>query len=119
MTACPSYSPPSVRCAVSSSLSITGRDFDEIIINFLQEEFQRRTKIDVRGNFKAYLKLAAAAEKAKKTLSPLGVSEAAISVECLANDIDLQCVLTRDEFEKRMNVLVKVRHPSPSLLPSC
>lgn len=63
------------------------------------------------------MKLAAAAEKAKKTLSPLGVSEAAISVECLANDIDLQCVLTRDEFEKRMNVLVKVRHPSPSLLP--
>jgi molecular chaperone DnaK (HSP70) len=87
---------------------LAGRDFDNLIISYLQEEFLRKTKIDIRGNFKAYLKLAAAAEKAKKTLSPLGVSEAAISVECLANDMDLQCILTREELEKRMGPLVKV-----------
>ena len=80
---------------------LSGRQFDDVIIEFLAEQFENKTKINVRNNKKALLKLQAASEKAKKTLSPAGVNEAAISVECLAEDIDLNCVLTRDEFEKR------------------
>ena len=59
-----------------------GRDFDDIIVEFLAETFQKKTGINVRNNIKAILKLQAAAEKAKKTLSPAGVNEANISVEC-------------------------------------
>eukprot|EP01037_Dinobryon_pediforme_P044351 gene44351-56058_t len=56
--------------------TLGGRDFDDVIIEFLAEEFQKKTGINVRNNKKAILKLQAAAEKAKKTLSPAGVTEA-------------------------------------------
>lgn len=85
---------------------IGGRDFDDLIIEFLAETFQKKTGIDVRGNIKAILKLQAAAEKAKKTLSPAGVSEANVSVECLADEKDLNALLTKDEFEARAARLV-------------
>jgi heat shock 70kDa protein 4 len=92
--------------------SCGGRDFDDIIIEFLAESFQSKTGINVRNNKKAVLKLQAAAEKAKKTLSPAGVTEASISVECLAEDRDLNVILTKDEFEKRAAPLVnKLRVP--------
>jgi len=78
-----------------------GRDFDDIIIEFMAEQFEAKTKINVRNNRKAILKMQIAAEKAKKTLSPAGVNEAIISVECLSEDHDLNCRITRDEFEGR------------------
>lgn len=66
----------------------------------------------MRKNIKAVLKLQAAAEKAKKTLSPAGVNEVNISVECLADDKDLSVLLTRDEFESRASSLVgRLRQP--------
>jgi heat shock protein 4 len=83
-----------------------GRDIDDAIIEFCCESFQKKTGIDVRTNIKAVLKLQAAAEKAKKTLSPAGVNEANINVECLAEDQDLNVLLTRDEFEARIAHLV-------------
>lgn len=91
---------------------IGGRDFDDIIIEMMAEAFQKKTGTDVRGNKKAYLKLQAAAEKAKKTLSPAGVTEASVSVECLANETDLNMIVTRDEFERRAAPLVaRLRAP--------
>ena len=77
---------------------VSGRHFDDVIVEFLAENFQKKTGIDVRKNAKAVLKLQVAAEKAKKTLSPNGVMEASISVECLADDKDLNCTLTRLGF---------------------
>jgi len=83
-----------------------GRDFDDVIIEFLAEAFETKYKINVRGNKKAILKLQAGAEKAKKTLSPHGVGEASVSVECLAEEKDLSVILTKEEFEKRCEKLV-------------
>mmetsp|Transcript_38926 Transcript_38926/g.67368 ORF Transcript_38926/g.67368 Transcript_38926/m.67368 type:complete len:786 (-) Transcript_38926:303-2660(-) len=92
--------------------TVNGRNLDNIIIEFLAETFQKKTGKDVRKNIKAVLKLQAAAEKAKKTLSPAGVNEVNISVECLADDIDLNALLTRKEFEDRTTDLVsRLRAP--------
>eukprot|EP01042_Synura_sphagnicola_P007901 gene7901-10117_t len=85
---------------------VGGRDFDNVIVGYMTEVFQKQTGINVAGNVKARLKMEAAAEKAKKTLSPNGVTEANVSVECLANDRDLTCVITKDEFEARSSHLV-------------
>lgn len=94
-----------------------GRDFDDVIIEYLAEQFEAKTKINVRNNIKAMLKLQAAAEKAKKTLTPLGVSDAPTNVECLAEDMDLNCILKRDEFEKRCEPLVaRLRAPIEAAL---
>lgn len=84
-----------------------GRDFDDAIIEFLAETFEKKTGINVRGNPKTILKLQAGAEKAKKTLSPNGVTEASLSIECVANDVDLNVTLTKDEFESRIAGLIE------------
>merc|ERR1712238_330604 len=46
------------------------------------------------------LKLLAAAEKAKKTLSPAGVREARVNLECLMDDFDFNVVLKAAEYEQ-------------------
>lgn len=94
-----------VKATVTSS-EVSGRALDDTIIEYLAETFQKKTGIDVRGNWKALLKLQVAAEKAKKTLSPNGVSEANVSVECLAEEKDLSVMLSRDEFEARAKPIV-------------
>lgn len=86
--------------------NLGGRDFDDVIIEYFAEVFQKQTGINVRKNVKAIKKLEAAAEKAKKTLSPAGVFVANVSVECLAEDRDLNCQLTLEEFEARSAPLV-------------
>jgi heat shock protein 4 len=88
------------------SREVGGRDFDDVIIEFIAENFQKKYNINVRGNWKALLKMQVAAEKAKKTLSPTGVSEASISVECLAEDRDFSQVLTKEEFDRRSQHLI-------------
>lgn len=52
------------------------------------------------------MKLEQAAEKAKKTLSPAGVNEVAIDVECVMDEIDLHVSLPLAEFEKRCQPLL-------------
>jgi heat shock protein 4 len=86
--------------------NFSGREFDDIIIEFLADKFQQKTGINVRNNKVAILKLQVAAEKAKKALSPSGVMEANISVECLSDDKDLSCNITRVEFENKCSGLV-------------
>jgi heat shock protein 4 len=49
---------------------------------------------------KVRLKLLAAAEKAKKTLSPQGVTEARINLESLMDDFDFSIALLAEEYEK-------------------
>lgn len=97
--------------------SVSGRCLDDVIVEYLAEQFEKKTKINVRQNAKAMLKLQAAAEKAKKTLSPAGVTEARVSVECLAEDTDLNCSLTLDEFESRAaNIIARLEAPIVSAL---
>ena len=92
--------------------NLGGRDFDDVIVEFFAEVFQKQTGIDVRKNAKAIKKLEAAAEKAKKTLSPAGVLVANVSVECLAEDRDLNCQLTLEEFETRSAALIAKLTPA-------
>merc|ERR1712023_96475 len=62
--------------------------------------------INVRNNAKAMLKLQVASEKSKKLLSPQGVTEAPANVECLAEDIDLNVTLTKEDFESKSQFLI-------------
>lgn len=91
--------------------NLGGRDFDRVIAEWLADRFQERTNLDVRGNPKAWLKLMEAAEKAKKTLSPAGVMEARVNVECLMDDRDLSVAIKREEFEELAAPLVERIQP--------
>lgn len=80
--------------------NLGGRDFDAVIAKHIAEAFKAKYGDDPWENPKARMKLFVSAEKAKKTLSPVGVTEAPLSVECLMNDMDFNGKLTLDEFKE-------------------
>eukprot|EP00970_Alexandrium_tamarense_P011244 scaffold2428_cov168-Alexandrium_tamarense.AAC.3 len=79
-----------------------GREFDQIIAEWIAAKFEEKYKGKLSckplDNAKVMLKLYAAAEKAKKTLSPAGVKEARINLECLMDDYDFSISLKADEY---------------------
>ena len=94
------------KLAVKSSYfddQLGGRDFDDVIANWIANGFEEKYKGKLSGKPmeipKVALKLLTAAEKAKKTLSPQGVKEARVSLECLMDDFDYNAILMADEYE--------------------
>ena len=80
-----------------------GRDFDFCIAEWISQQFKDKYKgklsADPMSKPKVFLKLMAAAEKAKKTLSPQGVKETRINLECLMDDLDFSCALGASDYE--------------------
>jgi heat shock protein 4 len=87
-----------------------GREFDLLIANWLAGKFEEKYKGKLSGkpmeNPKVMLKLLVAAEKAKKTLSPAGVKEARVNLECLMDDYDFSITLTADEYRSMIQPLL-------------
>ena len=83
--------------------SLGGRDFDETIGNWIATKFVEKYSKKLSGppqdKPKVMLKIMAAAEKAKKTLSPQGVKEASINLECLMDDLDFNIMLKAMDYE--------------------
>lgn len=98
----------------ASDPTIGGRLLDEGIANKLADEFQAKTKVDVRAipSKKAWIKLMKAAEKLKKTLTPLGVNKAMCSEECLYQEHDFRGSISQDEFDGMFGWLPE-RIPGP------
>ena len=143
-----------------SNINVGSRTIDEAIAKWLHEEFKKSTgqecwdkpKVGPRDprprwckhvvslwplwlRVQSRLKLLAAAEKAKKTLSPDGVPQARVNIECLLGDHDLTANLVRARLrwrggaQARARVLTRrlaARRPRrsskswlPRSLPSC
>jgi len=89
--------------AARHDATLGGRDFDELIASNLKDKFvdKYRKKLSCKpeNKPKVLYKLRSAAEKAKKTLSPHGVKEARVSLECLMDDLDFDAKVTATEFE--------------------
>jgi heat shock protein 4 len=83
--------------------SLGGRDFDDVIGNWVATKFVEKYSKKLSGapqdKPKVMLKILAAAEKAKKTLSPQGVQEASINLECLMDDLDFNIMLKKPDYE--------------------
>jgi heat shock 70kDa protein 4 len=80
-----------------------GRCFDETIADWIAnkfvEKYSKKLSSKPQDKPKVMVKVLAAAEKAKKTLSPTGVKEASINLECLMEDLDFSIMLKADEYE--------------------
>nr|CAG8434416.1 9395_t:CDS:2 [Entrophospora candida] len=75
-----------------------GRNFDQLLVDHFAEVFREKYKIDVKSNQRALFRLRTAAEKLKKVLS--ANLQAPISVESIMNDVDVQAIYSRQEFEE-------------------
>ncbi|MCS6928716.1 MAG: molecular chaperone DnaK [Saprospiraceae bacterium] len=86
-----------------------GDDFDQIIINWLADEFQREERVDLRKDPMALQRLREAAEKAKIELSSGLETEINLPYITAVDGVPKHLVkkLTRSQFEKMIDHLVE------------
>lgn len=86
-----------------------GDDFDEVIIDYMVQEFRKENGIDLSKDKMAAQRLKDAAEKAKKDLS--GVSQTQISLPFItagdAGPLHMEMNMTRAKFEELSSDLVE------------
>ncbi len=95
--------------ATGGDTYLGGEDFDQLIINWLVEEFQKENGIDLRGDRMALQRLKEAAEKAKCELSTQPQAEIVLPF-ISANQSGpkhLNTVLTRTKFEQMIQPLLE------------
>ena len=95
--------------ATSGNNRLGGDDFDERIVNWMVEEFQKENGIDLRNDRMAYQRLKTEAEKAKIALS--GVASTNINMPYITADATgpkhLDMTLTRAKFNELTADLVQ------------
>ena len=86
-----------------------GDDFDEVLINYVADEFKKENGIDLRKDTMALQRLQEACEKAKKELSSASTSD--INLPFITADANgpkhLQMNITRSKFEQLVDHLVE------------
>ena len=105
--------------ATGGDTYLGGEDFDQLIINWLVEEFQKENEIDLTGDRMALQRLKEAAEKAKCELSTQAQAEIVLPF-ISANQSGpkhLNTVLTRTKFEQMIEPLLeRTRKPCEDAL---
>jgi len=82
-----------------------GDDFDEKLINFVADEFEKEQKVNLRKQPMALQRLREACEKAKKELSSLQSTE--INLPFIYEAKHLQLNISRSQFERLIDPLVE------------
>jgi molecular chaperone DnaK len=100
--------------SINGDTHLGGDDFDQVLINFLADEFKRTEGIDLRKDPMALQRLKEAAEKAKIELS--GAMETTVNLPFITADQTgpkhLQVTINRSKFEQMITPLVeKTRKP--------
>ncbi|MDB9495334.1 molecular chaperone DnaK [Spirulina subsalsa CS-330] len=95
--------------ATSGNNHLGGDDFDNVIVQWMANEFQASAGINLRGDKMALQRLREAAEKAKIELSTVG--NTSINLPFITADETgpkhLECDLSRSKFEELANELIK------------
>lgn len=95
--------------ATAGDNRLGGDDFDQVIIDYLVEQFKKENSVDLSKDKMALQRLKDAAEKAKKDLS--GVTSTQISLPFIsagaAGPLHLELTLTRAKFEELTSQLVE------------
>ncbi|XP_058767726.1 heat shock cognate 70 kDa protein-like [Vicia villosa] len=84
--------------ATSGNTHLGGEDFDNRMVSYLVQEFNRKNKVDISGNPKALRRLRTACERAKRSLSFLVVTT--IEIDSLFEGIDFSSSINRAKFEE-------------------
>jgi len=95
--------------ATNGDTYLGGEDFDQIIINFLADEFQAANKIDLRKDRMALQRLKEAAEKAKHELSSAMETDINLPFICAdqTGPKHLTYSLSRDKLEELTDALIE------------
>ena len=95
--------------STSGDTHLGGDDFDDVLINFVAEQFKSENGIDLREDTMALQRLQEACEKAKRELS--SVPQTDINLPFITADASgpkhLQVSITRSQFEEMIDDLVE------------
>jgi len=96
--------------ATAGDTPLGGDDFDNVIIDWLADNFQKEYGVDLKADRMIMQRLKDAAEKAKKDLSGMVEAEISLPFICMAKDgsgaLNLETKLTRAEFNRMTKFLV-------------
>ncbi|MBE6122599.1 MAG: molecular chaperone DnaK [Erysipelotrichaceae bacterium] len=96
--------------ATAGDTHLGGDDFDNVIIDWLADNFQKEYGVDLKADRMIMQRLKDAAEKAKKDLSGMVEAEISLPFICMAKDgsgaLNLETKLTRAEFNRMTKFLV-------------
>jgi heat shock protein 4 len=94
-----------LRVLSTAFANIGGRNFDQAIVDWVVDEFEKKYKgLDIRDNKKACYRLRLAAERAKKVLS--ANSNTVFAVESLTEDRDVSTKIERADFEEMIQPII-------------
>lgn len=95
--------------ATNGDTHLGGDDFDEVLINFVADEFQKENGQDLRKEPMALQRLQEACEKAKKELSTLQQTEINLPFITIAGGTPkhLQMTISRSRFEELTDHLIE------------
>lgn len=91
--------------ATAGDTHLGGSDIDNIIVDYLCDEFKKKYKKNVKGNARSIKRLNLAAERAKKSLSTS--STASIEVDSLYDGIDFMTTLSKAKFEQLADPILR------------
>lgn len=91
--------------ATNGNTLLGGEDFDNLLINYVADEYKKQTGIDLMRDIKTRQRLKAACEEAKKNLST--ETETEISLTYITAEDHLQMKITRAKFESLVEHLVQ------------
>jgi heat shock 70kDa protein 1/2/6/8 len=84
--------------ATSGDCHLGGEDFDNVMVDWCVQEFQRKHKgVSVKENMRALRRLRTSCERAKRSLS--SSTQATIEVDAFVDGLDLSLVMSRARFE--------------------
>ena len=95
--------------STSGDTHLGGDDFDEVLINYVADEFKKSNGVDLRDDTMALQRLQEACEKCKKELSTMPQTD--INLPFITADASgpkhLQLTITRSTFEELIDPLVE------------
>jgi molecular chaperone DnaK len=99
--------------AIEGDVRLGGKDWDDRIVDYVAEQFQRQYDSDPRTDAQSVAALSAAAERAKRTLSKLSQA----SITCTHAGKVLTVPLARDNFESlSLDLLTRTRLTTQQVL---
>jgi len=89
--------------------TLGGRNFDEVVAAYVAADATKklRAEFDLRESPRSWQRILAACEKQVKRVLSAGTPRANLSIDNLANDMDYNLVLQREDFVKLVQPLVE------------
>jgi heat shock protein 1/8 len=101
--------------ATSGDTHLGGEDFDNRLVDYCVQEFKKKSGKDITSNDKAMRRLRTYCENAKKVLST--AISTTISIDALADGVDMNITLTRTKFEDLCgDLFIKCMRPVENVL---